>query len=199
MLLRAAVIAVSVLLSSTALADTPADFILPGGWGNSTLGMFAFKRSCSRCHSFSETFDATPQTGTCFVDGVRMFNYLKRQMPRDAKGSLSDPDVYSLIAYILTTKKLIGRNDIINSKTLPLVAFPNNGTINAGCPLEAGGRGFDKFAPLPKDYKPEFIPAPAPLRGTAAPATPPAPTKPVAKLPAKQPAHSSLKQSDRPL
>lgn len=160
---------------------------LPGGWGNSTRGLFAYRQHCSRCHSLRDTYSATQQTGDCFVDGTRMFHYLKHQMPRDAKGSLSDVDVYSLIAYILSTKKIIGSNDIVNSKTLPLSAFPNNGYIPAGCPVEAGGLGFDKFAPKPKDA-PELVPAPPPLHAVAAPPSSPAPPKPkpAPKPPAKQ-------------
>jgi hypothetical protein len=132
----------------------------------------------------SGTYVPTPTMGDCFVDGVRMFHYLKHEMPRDAKGRLTDVEVYNLIAFMLATKKLIGSNAIIDRKTLPLVVLQNNtGLIPAGCPTEAGGFAFDKFAPKPIGA-PEFIPAPpifaraAPARARAKPK--PAPNPPVA-------------------
>jgi hypothetical protein len=121
----------------------------------------------------SGTYAPAPMMGTCFVDGVRMFHYLKHQMPRDAKGTLTDVEVYSLIAYMLAMGKVIGSNYIINSKTLPLVVLPNNtGLIGTGCPTEAGGFGWDKSAPKPIGA-PEFIPAPPIFARAPRPSMPP--------------------------
>ena len=54
-----------------------------------------------------------------------LFDYVKRAMPFNAPGSLSDDDVYSVVAYILSEAKVIKPTDTMDAKTLPKVAMPN--------------------------------------------------------------------------
>ena len=54
-----------------------------------------------------------------------LFDYVKRAMPFNAPGSLSDDDIYSLVAYILTEAKIIKPTETMDAKTLPAVAMPN--------------------------------------------------------------------------
>lgn len=54
-----------------------------------------------------------------------LFDYVKRAMPSSAPGSLSDDDVYSVVAYILSEAKIIKPTDAINAETLPKVGMPN--------------------------------------------------------------------------
>ena len=54
-----------------------------------------------------------------------LFDYVKRAMPFNAPGSLSDDDVYSVVAYILSEAKIIQPNDTMDATTLPKVAMPN--------------------------------------------------------------------------
>jgi hypothetical protein len=166
LLLSAAVLA---LCASGAGAQRVMDEPLPPGSGNSTSGIPTFKSLCSRCHSLRGTYTAPQNMGDCFVDGVRMFNYVKHAMPPDVDGALKDADVYNLVAYLLANKKIISRNAIINSKTLPLVSFPNQtGLIHSGCAVEAGGFG-GKLTGGPPKGVPTLIPAPPRLRPVAAP------------------------------
>ena len=174
MLLAAAVLA---LCAGGAGAQKEMNDPLPPGSGNQARGVFAFKQYCSRCHSLRGTYSAPTIMGDCFVDGVRMFNYVKHYMPPD-KGPLTDADVYSLVAYLLANKKIIGGHDIMNSRTLPLVSFTNQtGLIPSGCAIEAGGLG-GKFTTLPIGT-PAMIAAPPRLRPIAT-LLPPRP-KPPAK------------------
>jgi cytochrome c len=46
-------------------------------------------------------------------------------MPFNAPGSLSDDDVYSVVAYILSEAKIIKPADKMNATTLPKVVMPN--------------------------------------------------------------------------
>jgi cytochrome c len=54
-----------------------------------------------------------------------LFDYVKRAMPFNAPGSLSDDDVYSVVAYILSEAKVIKPADNMNATTLPKVVMPN--------------------------------------------------------------------------
>ena len=46
-------------------------------------------------------------------------------MPFSAPGSLSDNDVYAVVAYILSEAKIIKPTDTMNATTLPKVVMPN--------------------------------------------------------------------------
>jgi hypothetical protein len=54
-----------------------------------------------------------------------LFDYVKRAMPFNANGSLSDDDVYSVVAYILAQATIIKPTETMNATTLPRVAMPN--------------------------------------------------------------------------
>ena len=54
-----------------------------------------------------------------------LFDYVKRAMPFNAPGSLSDDDVYSVVAYVLSEAKIIKAGETMNASTLPKVAMPN--------------------------------------------------------------------------
>jgi cytochrome c len=54
-----------------------------------------------------------------------LFDYVKRAMPFTTPGSLSNNDVYAVVAYILSEAKIIKPTDIMDAKTLPKVAMPN--------------------------------------------------------------------------
>ena len=46
-------------------------------------------------------------------------------MPFSAPGSLTDDQVYSVVAYILSEAKIIKPTDAMNADTLPKVVMPN--------------------------------------------------------------------------
>jgi hypothetical protein len=181
MLLSAAVLA---LCAGSAEAQKGMNDPLPPGGGTSSQGVTIFRQHCTKCHSLHGTYQPTPTIGNCFVDPVRLFNYVKYYMPPGAKKPFKDTEVYDLIAYILVTKKITDVSDVINSKTLPQISFNETGLIASGCAIEAGGFG-GKFRTLPKDT-PALIPAPPRLHPLASPAPAPPRPKPAPKPPAKQ-------------
>jgi cytochrome c len=54
-----------------------------------------------------------------------LFDYVKRAMPFSSPGSLSDEQVYSVVAYILSEAKIIKPTDVLDAKTLAKVQMPN--------------------------------------------------------------------------
>src|SRR5690242_16226767 len=99
-----------------------------------------------------------------------MFHYIKNAMPLDAPGSLSDADVYGLMAFFLQAKGIVPPNTIMNAQALRKVVIPTNGFIPATCPKELGGLG--KLEQM-KDGR-LVVPAPLPGRGPAGTVTGPA-------------------------
>ena len=59
-----------------------------------------------------------------------LFDYVKRSMPFTAPGSLSDEQVYSVVAYILGEANILPKNAAVNASSLPNIAMPNrNGFV----------------------------------------------------------------------
>jgi mono/diheme cytochrome c family protein len=54
-----------------------------------------------------------------------LFDYVRRAMPLNESKSLSNDEVYAVVAYLLRLNGVIGENDTINSETLPKVRMPN--------------------------------------------------------------------------
>ena len=56
--------------------------------------------------------------------GFKVSN-LSQLRPFSAPGSLTDDQVYSVVAYILSEAKIIQPTDVMNADTLPKVVMPN--------------------------------------------------------------------------
>jgi cytochrome c len=108
---------------------------LPMGGGNAADGARVFATICSGCHSLRDgTTPAAEMTG-CWRYTKPLFNFVKRAMPTNAPGSLSDDDIYAVLAYLLSDAKIIRRNEIMNERTLPRVTMPHrDGFIPQFCP-----------------------------------------------------------------
>ena len=113
---------------------------LPAGSGTAVLGAPIFAQKCSVCHGnqgeggVAASLNAGPPRAT--LDGGKsianfwpysttIFDFVRRAMPPNAPGSLSDEEVYALTAYLLYLNELIDENDIINQDALPEVMLPN--------------------------------------------------------------------------
>ena len=53
-----------------------------------------------------------------------MFDYIRRAMPPDAPDSLSDDEVYDLVAFLLVQNELIPADAVIDAASLPKVKMP---------------------------------------------------------------------------
>lgn len=55
-----------------------------------------------------------------------LWDYIKRTMPQVAPGSLSDNDVYALVAYILGEANVVPKSAVMDAQSLAKVVMPNN-------------------------------------------------------------------------
>jgi len=119
---------------------------LPPGSGTAAAGAKVFADNCAACHGDKGQGNPAKGVGGDRLLGGRgtlasdtpiktvesywpyattLFDYVKRSMPFNAPGSLSDNDVYSVVAYILSEAKIIKPTDTMNAATLPKVIMPN--------------------------------------------------------------------------
>lgn len=54
-----------------------------------------------------------------------VFDFTKRAMPFNAPGSLTDNEVYAVVAYILAEGNIIDKKTVMNAKTIAKVKMPN--------------------------------------------------------------------------
>lgn len=119
---------------------------LPPGSGDAGKGATIYAERCAACHG--DKLQGNPAKG---IGGDRLiggrgtlaskapvktvesywpyaptlFDYVKRAMPFTTPGSLSDSEVYSVVAYILAEANIIKPTDTIDAATLPKVMMPN--------------------------------------------------------------------------
>ena len=119
---------------------------LPPGSGNAAAGAQVYAVSCAACHG--DKLQGNPAKGiggdrliggrdtlatkapiktveSYWPYATTLFDYVKRAMPFNAPGSLSDDDVYAVVAYILSEAKIIKPTETMNAMTLPKVTMPN--------------------------------------------------------------------------
>ena len=63
-----------------------------------------------------------------------VFDYVKRAMPFNAPGSLSNDEVYQVVAYVLGQGNIISKTEVLNAQTLPKVNMPNKDGFIPGDP-----------------------------------------------------------------
>jgi len=63
--------------------------------------------------------------GSFWPYATTVFDYVRRAMPFDRPGTLSNDDVYAVTAWLLFANGVIGRDAVMNARTLPAVAMPN--------------------------------------------------------------------------
>lgn len=119
---------------------------LPPGSGTAQAGAKIYAKNCLACHGDKLQGIPDPGIGGDRLIGGRgslasktpvktvesywpytttLFDYVKRAMPFSAPGSLSDSDVYAVIAYILSEAKIIKPTETMDAKTLPKIVMPN--------------------------------------------------------------------------
>jgi cytochrome c len=119
---------------------------LPPGSGTATKGAKLFAEQCAACHG--DRLQGNPAAGlggdrliggrgtlasnapvktvgSYWPYATTLFDYIKRAMPFTSPGSLSDDDVYSLVAFILAEADVIMPNETMDARSLPKVTMPN--------------------------------------------------------------------------
>ncbi len=122
---------------------------LPVGGGTAIEGEGVYVANCLRCHGLKGAGDpadrlvggmgslASPKpiktVGSYWPLATTLFDYVRRAMPYDRPGALSDDEIYALTAYLLSLNGIVDRDVELNAETLPRVEMPNrNGFVSDG-------------------------------------------------------------------
>ena len=122
---------------------------LPAGSGTSSDGAVVYAAKCASCHGAKgeglapvpPLVGRTPDVGYDFARADRaprtignywpyattVFDYVRRAMPQNAPGSLSDTETYAVVAWLLHENGIIGANAEMNATALPAVQMPARG------------------------------------------------------------------------
>lgn len=119
---------------------------LPPGSGNAAAGAKVYTENCAVCHG--DHLEGNPAKGlggdkliggrgtlatatpvktveSYWPYATTLFDYVKRAMPFSSPGSLTDDQVYSVVAYILSQAHIIKPTEVMNATSLPKVEMPN--------------------------------------------------------------------------
>jgi cytochrome c len=113
---------------------------LPPGSGTAAQGAAIYTQKCLACHGENgggglavrliggppkASLDGGKTIPNFWPYATTVFDFIRRAMPYQAPGSLTNAEVYALTAYLLAGNKLIGETDVIDAQTLPKVKMPN--------------------------------------------------------------------------
>ena len=113
---------------------------LPAGSGMAADGAKTYAEKCALCHGENgrgghaarliggppkASLDGGKTIANYWPYATTLFDFIRRAMPFTQPRSLTDQEVYALVAYLLAENKLIGENDEMNAETLPKVRMPN--------------------------------------------------------------------------
>jgi cytochrome c len=62
--------------------------------------------------------------GNYWPYATTVFDYVRRAMPPNAPGSLTDNEVYAVVAHLLVLNKLVAADAVIDAQSLPKVQMP---------------------------------------------------------------------------
>lgn len=117
---------------------------LPSGSGGYEDGKQVYTQKCAACHGAD--LGGVKETGGAALIGGRdslasgkpkktvesywpyastLFDYVKRAMPFNAPGSLTDDEVYAVTAYVLAESNIIEKSAVMDAGSLAKVEMPN--------------------------------------------------------------------------
>lgn len=119
---------------------------LPAGRGSYAEGAQIYAKQCAMCHGskgegagpYPQLVGAEPRSGFPFGKDPKivktignywpyattLFDYIRRAMPYQAPGSLSNDQVYALVAYLLAENDVISNDLVMDAGSLPKVKMP---------------------------------------------------------------------------
>jgi hypothetical protein len=138
------------LIDSMDIDVEPDGHGLPAGRGSVAQGAAVFSLHCVKCHGpggvrgperplvtekmyripgfpFANVPNYLPTVGTYWPYAPTLFDYIRKAMPQDAPGSLTNDQVYAVVAYILWRSDIIARDSALDARTLPAVLMPARG------------------------------------------------------------------------
>jgi hypothetical protein len=129
-------------LASWDISIGPDGVGLPPGSGTVKQGEAVFAAKCQACHGEkgagqpndrlvggqgSLPGDKPPikTVGSYWPYATTLFDYIRRAMPFNESKSLTNDEVYGVVAYLLNLNGVIPEGDTMNAQSLPKVAMPN--------------------------------------------------------------------------
>lgn len=122
---------------------------LPAGSGTYAAGAGLFAQKCSACHGahgegigpYPRLIGRDPRAGFPFGQdpsyvktvgnywpyATTVYDYVHRAMPLTQPGSLRPDEVYSVVDYLLAENGIVGRDAVMDARTLPRVQMPARG------------------------------------------------------------------------
>ncbi len=114
---------------------------LPPGSGNAVTGQKVYAQQCQACHGLSgkdgindtlvggqvapTSLPKLRTVGSYWPYATSLFDYVRRAMPYRTPGSLSDDEVYAVVAYLLFKNGVIEEDLTLNAAQLSKVNLPN--------------------------------------------------------------------------
>jgi cytochrome c len=114
---------------------------LPPGSGSVAQGANVYAAKCLACHGeagaggpmdrltggIGTLTSARPvkTVASYWPYATTVFDYVRRAMPTSAPQSLTNDEVYAVIAYILSIDGIVPKDAVMDARTLPLVRMPN--------------------------------------------------------------------------
>src|SRR5215470_16754465 len=115
---------------------------LPPGSGTVQQGEAVFAAKCQACHgekgagrpndrlvggqgSLPGDKPAVKTIGSYWPYATTLFDYIRRAMPLNESKSLTNDEVYGVVAYLLNLNGVIPESETMNAQSLPKVAMPN--------------------------------------------------------------------------
>lgn len=119
---------------------------LPAGSGTAVQGQEIYAQQCAACHGaegqggggvpalVGGSITASPvlmTVGSYWPYASTLYDYVRRAMPPTAPKSLSNTQVYQVVAYILHLNSIVDEDFVLDSASLPKIDMPNqNGFID---------------------------------------------------------------------
>jgi cytochrome c len=125
---------------------SPSGAGLPQGSGDATRGASLYRAKCAACHGaegegmapnpalvgrepregfpFGRDPALVRTIGNYWPHATTLFDYVRRTMPLDAPGTLSDDEVYSLTAWLLAANEVIPAGSRLDSAALVAIRMP---------------------------------------------------------------------------
>src|SRR5215475_12285858 len=116
---------------------------LPSGSGTVKQGEAVFAAKCQACHGEkaagrpndrlvggqgSLPGDKAPikTIGSYWPYATTLFDYIRRAMPLNESKSLTNDEIYGVVAYLLNLNGIVAEDATMNAQSLPKVAMPNH-------------------------------------------------------------------------
>jgi cytochrome c len=128
---------------------------LPPGRGSVADGARIYAQKCQMCHGAEgqgkpadrltggvgslATAQPVKTVASYWPYATTLFDYIRRAMPVTNPRTLTDPEAYALVAYILSIDGIVKKTAVLDAKSLPKIKMPNRDGF-----IDTWGRGMPR-------------------------------------------------------